>query len=174
MADTNVRATLKGPTWDALHVAVQRLLTQLQAKERDVFNLSFVVAGYEPYPYVQGLQMESGDFLFEVVGDYWLEPDLTRIQVAQLNALGWTRPSLDKPNFTKVVSGKHELMATATYVVTSMRVVFNLKRDVWMLFGDSPEDRLVSNSSGFWHKLDNKDVVCMPNENHGEVVEKRL
>jgi hypothetical protein len=174
MEDNNVKAILKGPSWDALHQAVQALLNQLLNNERDVFNISFVVEGYEPYPYVQGLQIENGDFLFEVVGDFWLEPDLTRTQVAQLNALGWTRPSPETPNFTKQISGSHDLMATATYLVTSMRVVFNLRRDVWMLFGDSPLDRLVSNSSGFWHKSDNQNVVCMPDENHSEVAEVSL
>lgn len=174
MAENKVKATLKGPSWDVLHVAVQKLLKQLQEEEREVFNLSFVVDGYEPYPYVQGMQVENGDFFFEVVGDFWLEPDLTRIQVAQLNALGWNRPSLDKPNFTKLISGNHDLMATATYLVTSMRVVFNLRRNVWMLFGDSPLDRIVTNSSGFWHKADNTDVVCMPNENQGEVSETHV
>jgi len=168
MSESKVKATFRGPSWDVLHIAIHELLNQLQNQERNVFVLSFVVEGFEPNPYVQGVQTPTGDFLFEVVGDYWLEPDLSKLQVAQLNALGWSRPTADSSNFSKVIGGRHDLMATATYLVTSMRVVFNLKRDVWMTLGDTKLDRELVLASGFWLNNRNRDVFCMPYENKGD------
>ncbi len=165
MSEIKPKARLKGPTWDVLYVAIQKLLVQIRNHERNVFVLSFVVDGYEPYPYVQGTQSASGNFQFEVVGDYWLEPDLSRVQIAQLNALGWDKPNKENSNFSKEVSGAHDLFATATYLVTSMRVVFNLRRDVWMTLGDTRLSREVVKESGFWLNNENNDVFCMPDEN---------
>lgn len=162
---------LKNQAWTPLYDAVAMLLVQLRERERDSFSVSVGVNGVSPSPYVQGALGEEGDFVLEFSSNVFLEPDMNLLQRSQLDGLGWSKPNGRNPNYSKVIMRTHPVDTTARYLVTTLRVVFEVPLDAWFTFGDSPADVEVAASDTFWHRLNFPSVVCLPEQNQDETIE---
>jgi hypothetical protein len=171
MKQNNQTPTLKNQVWEPLYEATEALLGQLLNGQRTSFALSVGIAGYSPSPYVQGILSDDGDFLLEFSSNVFLEPDLDRLQRSQLDGLGWTKPNGKNPNYTKIILGTHPLPTTSRYLITTLRVVFDIPLNAWFTFGDSPKDLEVAESDNFWHKLDSVGVVCLQGQNAEGTIE---
>jgi hypothetical protein len=171
METDNQIARIPTSKWEPAHKALERLLEQLRLLHRTSFSLSFAVPAYEPNPYLQVSIDASGDLILECSSNVYLEPDIGRWQISQLDALGWSKPNGMNPNFNKTISSKHAVSSTARYLLTTMRMVFSLPEDVWIVFENTDLDYEIFSSSDFWHKLHVPGIVCLPGFNHLETIE---
>jgi hypothetical protein len=162
---------LKNQPWTPLYDAVAHLFDQLRRGEREALSLSFGVSGYGMAPYVQATMQKNGWFRLELVSNVYLEPNISPLQRAQVDGLGWNKPNGLNPNYWKEVEGSLPADSVARYLVTTLRVVFELKTDAWFSFGTAPKDIEVASRSTFWHRLGSKSEVCLPDQNHSETVE---
>jgi hypothetical protein len=162
---------LKNQEWTPLYDATTTLFDQLNKGEREVLSLTIGLQEFGVPPYVQSSKQDSGNFLLELTSNVFLEPDISTLQRAQVDGLGWNKPNGMNPNYWKVVEGTLEAETIARYLVTTLRVVFELKTNAWFSFGTTPLDLLVASRSTFWHRLGSSSVVCLPDQNHSETVE---
>jgi hypothetical protein len=162
---------LKNQEWTPLYDATTTLFDQLNTGEREVLSLSIGLQEFDIPPYVQASKEDGGNFLVELTSNVFLEPDISPLQRAQVSGLGWNKPNGVKPNYWKEVEGSLDTGTIARYLVTTLRVVFELKTDTWFSFGTSPLDLEIASSSTFWHRLGSSSEVCLPNHNHSETVE---
>lgn len=165
------KATIKLEVWNPLYEATATLLTQLREKKRDSFSVTVGVEGYKTSPYVQGTLGDDGDFLLEFSSNVYLEPDMSKLQRSQLDGLGWSKPNGRNPNYSKLILGTHPVESTARYLVTTLRVVFDVQQNDWFSFGSTPLDLDLAASDAFWHRLGEPSVVCLPEQNHDQTVE---
>jgi hypothetical protein len=161
---------LKNQAWNPLYDAATILLVQLLDHRRDSFSVSVGVKGYSPAPYVQGT-LREGDILLEFSSNVFLEPDMSRLQRSQLDGLGWRKPNGKNPNYSKLILGTNAAETTSRYLVTTLRVVFDVPKNAWFSFGNSTLDLDVASSDNFWHHLDTPSIVCLPEQNHEETIE---
>jgi len=85
--------------------------------------------------------------------------------------MGWNAPNKQIHNWHKFIKAENPLLTTAKYIATSVRVAFDIKKDVWMGLTKSPADMKVSQSERFWHKAGSEEIFCLPNRNHGDTLE---
>jgi len=138
----------ESPSWNQLHWLVEELLKDIQSERTNAFGLSFLLERYNPPPYIQGQMGGAGEFQIEIVGDYFLEPDLTVSQKSSLNQTGWASPREGFPNYRKMISPKLALDSASIYLVTSMRMVFSLK-GCWMTMGNTTRSKALISKGGF-------------------------
>ena len=162
---------LKNQEWTPLYDATADLFDQLNRGEREVLSLNLGLQDFGIPPYVQASKQENGSFLLELSSNVFLEPDISPLQRAQVDGLGWNKPNGMNPNYWKQVEGSLETDTIARYLVTTLRVVFELRTDTWFSFGTSPLDLKVASRGTFWHRLGSSSVVCLPNHNHTETIE---
>lgn len=165
------KATLPTSVWEPLHDAFATLIEQMQQRHRDSFTVSFEIDGFSPYPYIQASLNVEGDLVIEFTSNVYLEPDLNRLQISRLDAIGWRKPNGRNPNYTKIVAGGQPSSSTARYITTTLRMVYQLDESVWIVFGSHHLDEVVYQSDSFWHRLDNEGVVCLVGKNVDETVE---
>lgn len=161
-------------SWDALVKAFEQLFEQLEKEDRKEFNLNLVMDGALIRPYLKGRLLGNGEIHVEMVSDEFGEPNLTGIQEAWLVAMGWSPQSADCGGYSKRFQPKNSRTLVALRIVATLRVVFNLRRDAWFYFGQSPADQNVSSSTDFWHYFGNPAFVCLPEENQKHTVEGLL
>jgi hypothetical protein len=162
---------LKNHQWTPLYDATTTLFEQLSRGEREALSISIGLQDFGIPPYVQATKQDNGSFLVELSSNVFLEPDISSLQKAQVDGLGWNKPNGKTPNYWKEVEGSLKAETIARYLVTTLRVVFELKTDSWFSFGTAPLDLEVASRSTFWHKLGAPSVVCLPDHNHAETVE---
>ncbi len=164
-------AVLPPSVWEPLHDAFTTLLLELQKGLRVSFEVSFEIDGFSPYPYIQAALNAEGDFVVEFTSNVYLEPDLNRVQISRLDAIGWRKPNGRNPNYTKIVNGDQPASSLARYITTTLRMIYDLDESVWIVFGDIIEDRHVYSVDAFWHRLNQEGTVCLPGKNVAETVE---
>lgn len=164
-------AVLLKTTWEPLNDAFTALLLELQKGLRKNFLVSFEIDGFSPYPYIQASLNADDDFVIEFASNVYLEPDLNRVQIARLDAIGWRKPNGRNPNYTKIVSGGQPAESLSRYITTTLRIIYDLEESVWILFGDQEQDHRIYARDGFWHRLGQEGVVCLPGHNAEETVE---
>lgn len=164
-------AVLAPSIWEPLYEAFTNLLLELQKGQRLNFIVSFEIDGFSPYPYIQANLSLEGDFVIEFTSNVYLEPDLNRVQIARLDAIGWRKPNGRNPNYTKIVNGDQPAASLARYITTTLRMIYELDESVWIVFGDKDEDRPTYSVDAFWHRLGQEGVVCLPGKNSSETVE---
>jgi hypothetical protein len=162
---------VKNHIWSPLYEAVAQLFTELGDSKRDSVLIEVGVKGQKVAPYVQATLGESGVFLLELSSNVFLEPDMSRVQRAQIDGLGWAKPNGKNPNYSKTLGESNSVETISRYIVTTLRVVFELPPNVWISFGTTPADLAVASSDSFWHRLGEPSVVCLPNNNHAETIE---
>lgn len=164
-------AVLPPSIWEPLHDAFTKLLLELQKGLRRDFLVSFEIDGFSPYPYIQAKLNPEGDFVIEFTSNVYLEPDLNRVQISRLDAIGWRKPNGRNPNYTKIVNGDQPPSSLARYITTTLRMIYELDESVWIVFGDKNEDRAIYSDDTFWHRLGQEGVVCLPGKNAKETIE---
>lgn len=164
-------AVLPPTIWEPLHDALAALLGQMKTSQRETFEVSFEIEGFSPYPYIQASFNEDGDFVIEFTSNVYLEPDLNKVQIARLDAIGWRKPNGRNPNYTKIVDREQPAASVARYITTTLRMVYQLDDSVWIVFGREPLDAVVYQADSFWHRLGVEGVVCFVGKNASETVE---
>jgi hypothetical protein len=157
--------------WHVLVKAFEKIVEQLERKDRKDFQLNLVMDGFLIRPYIRGRRLGSGEIQVEMVSDDFKDPNLTDIQRAWLVAMRWSPPSADCAVFSKRYQPNNSRTLVALRIVATLRVVFNLRRDAWFYFGESVADQTVSSSTDFWHHFGNPAFVCLPEENRKNTVE---
>jgi hypothetical protein len=164
-------ATVPTSVWEPLHTAFAALLLELLRGPRLNFTVSFEIDGFSPYPYIQAALNQDDDFVIEFTSNVYLEPDLSKVQIARLDAIGWRKPNGRNPNYTRIIDGTQSPGTLARYIVTTLRLIYELDEDVWIVFGDIEADFKIYSSDSFWHRLGYEGIVCLPGRNPAETVE---
>ena len=170
--DPHKPLAVRPPTiWEPLHDAFATLLGQMKTSQRETFDVSFEIEGFSPYPYIQASFNQDGDFVIEFTSNVYLEPDLNKVQIARLDAIGWRKPNGRNPNYTKIVERGQPVASLARYITTTLRMVYQLDDSVWIVFGTDPLDSVAYQGDSFWHRLDADGIVCFVGKNVDETVE---
>lgn len=134
-------------------------------------SLSILDSNYQTAPYVQFSKFGES-LVTELISNSFIKPKLTAWEEGRIRSLGWNDPTQALPNFWSEFSSS-DSRKVAIFLVSSLRVAFDLNKESWFTFGSSQDELPLIKSDLFWHSSQIEHVLCLPGSRLHETLEGR-